>query len=298
MDNRIRTYHLHDMRLDPVEAEVWVSASPEQLTSTTQLRGRLVGPRCPYTTTVEVAYAFREHSRQYESEGAPRLLLRVVIPEPSLWDPQTPFLYEGALELWQSGQLCQQVQVKHGLRTLQLGARGLEVNGKSLPICGIRRSKCTDQQARLLHEKGFNTVLPAAVEDESFWDVADRWGFLVIHGIADSEDLKRVSSLKGHPCCFGWLVTQGPRFEERLTVALALADPALGHYVGVELNSAPTTPLPRGISFLACEAKNLARVEQIPLPKVLLMADSDDAPKSPPQASPTILGWISQRAEG
>ena len=71
----------------------------------TQVRGRLTGPRCPYTTTVEVAYPFREHSRDYGEGGSPRLTLRAIIPEPSWWDPQTPFLYEGPVELWQDGRL-------------------------------------------------------------------------------------------------------------------------------------------------------------------------------------------------
>src|SRR5947209_11341595 len=119
MDNRIREVHIWDSRIEPVEAEVLLSVYPEHLRSSTQVRGRLNGPRCPYTTTVEVAYPLREHSRQYESEGEPRVLSRVLIPEPSLWDPQTPFLYEGPVELWQGGQMCQQVLIRHGLRRIQ-----------------------------------------------------------------------------------------------------------------------------------------------------------------------------------
>jgi hypothetical protein len=298
MDNRIRELQLLDMRLDPTEAEVYLSVYPAQLTSTTQVRGRLTGPRCPYTTTVEVAYPFREHSRQYEADGPPKLVLRVIIPEPSFWDPQTPFLYEGPLELLQGGQVCQQLQVKHGLKAGRVGPRGVEINGKPLKVCGICRGKCTDQQARLLHEKGYNTLLPAAVEDESLWDTADQWGFLVIHTLVTGDDWKLATSLKTHPCCLGWLVGEGPDRDQLLEYALALADPARGHYVGVELNSAPAQPLPGGVSFLACEAKNLAKVEQIPLPKLVLLADRDDAPEPPPELSPGILGWVSQRAEG
>jgi hypothetical protein len=299
MDNRIRSYLLHDMRLDPVEADVWVSVCPERLTSTTQVRGRLNGPRCPYTTTVEVAYALREHNRHYETEGERWVISRVVIPEPSLWDPQTPFLYEGPLELWQSGTMCEQVRVRHGLRKFHLGSRGLEINGKPLPICGIRRAKLTDPQARLLHEKGINALLPVGIEDESLWDNADRWGFVTIQGLANTEDLKRARSLKGHPSCLGYLVTEGPQFEHRLELAaLTLADPLRGHYVGVEFNAAPATSLPNGISFLVCEAKNLAKVEQVPLPKLVLLADRDGAPDLPLGLSSTILGWVSQRAEG
>src|SRR5947209_19355800 len=129
MDNRIREVHIWDSRIEPVEAEVLLSVYPEHLRSSTQVRGRLNGPRCPYTTTVEVAYPLREHSRQYEPEGPARLLLRVVVPEPNFWDPQTAFLYEGFLELWQDGQRTQQAHLKHGLRAAQLGPRTLTLNG-------------------------------------------------------------------------------------------------------------------------------------------------------------------------
>jgi hypothetical protein len=295
MDNRIESILVFDMRLDPMEAEVWMSVAPKEVTSTTQVRGRLIGPRCPYTTTVEVAYPLREHSREYESEGSPRLKLRVILPEPSFWDPQTPFLYEGPLELWQGGQLCQQVQVKHGLRVTRMGPRALHINGKPLKVCGIRRSKCTDHQAELLHGKGYNTLLASAVEDESLWDTADRWGFLVLYRLTERQDLKLAAALKEHPCCLGWLVAEGPDREELLTAALALADPVRGHYVGIELDFTPEQPVPRGVSFLACAAENLAAVEQISLPKIALVpARADDAAEPTFSESAAVLGRISE----
>src|SRR4051794_27732173 len=196
MDNHIRSIHLSDMRLDPTEAEVYVLVRPERLTSTTQVRGRLTGPHSPYTTTVEVAYALREHSRQDESEGPARLTLRVIIPEPNFWDPQTAFLYEGPVELWQDGRLAQQVQVKHGLRVTRMGPRAVQVNGKPLKVCGIRRSKCTDEQAEFLHGKGYNTLLASAIADDGLWDTADRWGFAVIHRLGAKEELPLAAALK------------------------------------------------------------------------------------------------------
>lgn len=294
MENRIESILIFDMRLDPMEAEVWLSVAPERVASTTQIRGRLMGPRCPYTSTVEVAYPVREHSREYESEGFPRLKLRVLIPEPSFWDPQTPFLYEGPLELWQSGQLCQQVQVKHGLRVTRMGPRALHLNGKPLKVCGMRRNTCTEQQAKVLHGKGYNTLLTSAVEDESLWDMADRWGFLVIHGLREREDLKRVAALKEHTCCLGWLVAQGPHQEELLAAALALADPARGHYVGIEMNVPLKMPA-SGISFLACEAENLHASAQVPLPKIVLVPPREEDAAEPTFAeSAAVLGWISE----
>ena len=100
MPNRIQRILVFQSRLTPTEAELWISVYPEQLASDTQIRGRLMGPRCQYSTTVEVAYPLREWKRSYETEDVPHVSLRVIIPEPNFWDPQSPFRYEGPVELW------------------------------------------------------------------------------------------------------------------------------------------------------------------------------------------------------
>jgi hypothetical protein len=104
MENRISEVHVEIRRLDPVEAEALLLVVAEQTTPTTEVRGRVVGPRCAGVTTVEVAYPFRPSPRQ--SADLPGLAARVVIPEPSLWKPETPFVYEVVVELWQDGQRC------------------------------------------------------------------------------------------------------------------------------------------------------------------------------------------------
>src|SRR5438105_3893021 len=103
MANRIRDFHLRDQLDDPAEAEVWVGVIPEQITPATEVRGRLMGPRCHYASTVEVAYPLRLFVRR--PEGLPGLAMRVVIPEASLWEPESPFLYLGPIELWEDGKL-------------------------------------------------------------------------------------------------------------------------------------------------------------------------------------------------
>src|SRR5262249_20125983 len=136
MANRIQRILVMDMRLDPAEAEVWFSVYPAALTTTTQVHGRLMGPACAYSTTVEVAYPLREHKREYEQEGRPHLNHRVIIPEPNFWDPVSPFLYRAVLELWQDKQVCDRSQLTHGLRTLRLGPGGLLWNDRPLRLRG------------------------------------------------------------------------------------------------------------------------------------------------------------------
>src|SRR5262245_11376218 len=96
--NRIYRLEVRDRLIDPNSPEVWISVTPERASPTTELRGRLMGPRCLYASTVEVAYPLRPfHDMPDGLEGLAR---RVIIPEASFWDPISPFLYQGPLELW------------------------------------------------------------------------------------------------------------------------------------------------------------------------------------------------------
>src|SRR5437588_1108014 len=85
------------LKLTPVEAmlECLPPAGAE-------VRGRLVGPTCPYSSTIEVAHHVRGN--------------RIIIPEPAWWDPSSPFLYRGPLEIWRDGARVEAEQVRIGLR--------------------------------------------------------------------------------------------------------------------------------------------------------------------------------------
>ena len=57
----IRRVHVRYRSLSPAAAEVWVSAEVAGATpgAVGELHGRVMGPRCRYATTVEVAYPLR-----------------------------------------------------------------------------------------------------------------------------------------------------------------------------------------------------------------------------------------------
>jgi hypothetical protein len=112
--NRFRRVSAEVLRLSPVEAEVWIVVEAEHITPTTEVRGRLVGPRCANTSTVEVAYPLRPFPRP--PAGVPGLSQRVVIPDPSLWEPQRPFLYHVIVELWEDGARQDEAAFDYGLR--------------------------------------------------------------------------------------------------------------------------------------------------------------------------------------
>ena len=59
MINRIVDLEVNDRSTVPAEAEVHVSVWPERIEPGLEVRGRLMGPRCRFATTIEVAYHFR-----------------------------------------------------------------------------------------------------------------------------------------------------------------------------------------------------------------------------------------------
>src|SRR5690242_18252743 len=102
--------------LNPAEAEIWITILPAN--SDMEVRGRLTGPRCQYATTVEVAHPLSPLPGHLARPGD--LTARAIIPEPSFWDPESPFLYEGTVEVWKGGNRCHEAALSHGLRILQL----------------------------------------------------------------------------------------------------------------------------------------------------------------------------------
>jgi hypothetical protein len=265
MDNRIRRMEVIDRGAAPAEAEVGVRVESMYRTPTTELRGRLMGPRCPYASTVEVAYPLRPSTRQ--PPGLEGLSRRVVIPEASLWDPESPFLYQGPVELWQDGRLCDRVVVTMGLRQRGLGPRGLRWNGKPLSLRGREVTETAEPEAAEQRRAGWNLWLAPAEALPGLCDLADRVGFLVLGRLREMPDAAPWhDGLATHPGFLGWLVGQADLERPWLRDFLAL--PGLAP-VGVELDSLPAAPLPEGVRFLVCPADLAADPACPSLPRLL-----------------------------
>jgi hypothetical protein len=101
MANQIRNVEIRIHRLTPFEAELWVVVVAETITSTTELRGKFVGPKSPTSSTIEVSYPLRPFTRK--PSDLPDLCGRVIIPEPNVWKPETPLVYDATIELWHDG---------------------------------------------------------------------------------------------------------------------------------------------------------------------------------------------------
>jgi hypothetical protein len=266
VSNRIRTLELIDRSL-AAEAELWVRVDPEQPAPGLELRGRLMGPRCRYSSTVEVAYPLRPFPRP--PQGLTGLAARVAIPEASLWDPESPFFYEGPVELWQDGRRCDRVVVRHGLRSVSLGPRGLRWNGQPLALRGREVDRTPEEQeAQAWHDGGVNLLLaPATKQTAALWDIADRVGFAVIGRLSriDDDVLALLGTLETHPCQLGWLLEESAGDHANVE---RLASRPRTTRLGARLEGPCDDWLEARIAFLvgpADQAADLAAVHRRPL---------------------------------
>jgi hypothetical protein len=206
MPNRILHVELRDRSVVPAEAEVHVLVFPERLDTRTEARGRLMGPRCRYASTVEVAYHLRP---LLVPTGRPAIGLRALIPEANLWSPEAPHLYLGPVELWQDGERCDVVEVRHGLRHCSVGPRGLRVNGRLTPLRGREVNDLDEARALALRQAGTNLVVaPVAAAAAGVWEVADRVGLLVLGRVRGPLPEELLPRLASHPSCLGWLLAE------------------------------------------------------------------------------------------
>jgi hypothetical protein len=291
MSNRIREMHVHSGRLNPAESEVWITVHPLELTSTTQVRGRLMGPRCRYSTTVEVAYPLREQNRFYETEDRPHLTMRVIMPEASFWDPESPFYYEGPVELWQGGECCDRKLVRQGLQAHTLGTRGLIWNGRALPIRGVACTRYSESDLVHWHQAGYNTLLLSAPDSEDSIKLAEEIGFLMLFRVTEREDFKKVTAHVDHFSVVGCVLSQ--ELHQDPIVAAVLPVPSEIHLVpGMEFVA--TGAFPATVSCLLCPARVARQEPAMPLPTIVqaegpLPADAKDEP-----LAPGVLGMIWQ----
>lgn len=243
---------VRDYKLSPVEAEIWITI-PDALAEM-QLRGRLMGPRCHYATTVEVAYPLRFLPGQLTRPG--ELTARVVIPEPSLWDPESPFLYEGSVEVWKEGRRWYDTTISHGLRTLQLRKGQLHCNGRALSVRGVIRRDLSERDALELRQEGYNTLVATVGADTApLWDAADRLGFLVLGRLPDTHAaFLHAASLRSHACCLGWLLPEATLGQGALSGAkLSRLQSESGLLLGLEVDHDFSGGLPQGFHFLVAK---------------------------------------------
>jgi hypothetical protein len=111
---KITQLTVEQKRLSTAEAELWVFVHVERSDDATEIRGCLVGPKCVSAETVQINYPLK---RIRSDDHATNVLLgRILIPEPNLWTPETPFVYEGNVELWHEGKVADLKPIRAAFR--------------------------------------------------------------------------------------------------------------------------------------------------------------------------------------
>jgi hypothetical protein len=289
MKNRIHLVNDAGRSLSPMEAEVRLTVFADHVTPTTEIRGRLVGPRCRFATTVEVAYPLR--SPPHERGEIPPLTVCAVIPEPCLWDTQSPFLYRALVELWEDGERCDQAQFDVGLASLTMGTSGLYWNGKRLALRGTTRLPASDAEALRLRQAGYNLLL-APVAQIRTWFTAYEVGFLVLGRLALSEQALRQASVAGAMVsCLGWLLDKELTAPTPEQAAFLAAERQRGRVIALELDRVPSLQRPADLDLLVCKEKALRGLTRVNIPK-LIATDADAAHPSSPFDLPGVVGWV------
>lgn len=209
MSGPIRHIQIDDISLAPTQAELRITVTLARDWGNAEVRGRLMGPRCQFSRTVEIAYSLRTLPGQ--SSDSRSRSFRVIIPEASWWDLQSPFLYEGPLELWQVDQRTDEAWISHGLRSLTLGSQEVRLNGRPVEVKGREIESATAKDFASWRTEGINLLLtPVRAETAVLWSLADQFGMLVLGRIADTdpETKERVARLGEHASSLGWLLPE------------------------------------------------------------------------------------------
>jgi hypothetical protein len=293
MSNRIFGVDLLTTRFDPSEAEVTIVVTPEQPAENLELRGRLMGPRCPYAETVEIAYNLRPLPPQ---DDLPRA--RIIIPEASPWEPTTPFLYEGPLELWQGSTKLDERRISYGLKNLVLRRKGLVLNGKPFQFRGMKLDHCEEAEAGRLHDANYNLLCaPVTGGDDDLWKLADRFGLFMLGQVdAGTDELFWFAEeeLNPHVSSFGWVLPQSVLEQRQLwhTAVSVLRGHRQQLLMGIKLDEPFTGVLPGEVSFVVCSEQLLPELEATKLAKILIVKGNVDDRSGEISPHSVILGRI------
>ena len=146
---------------------------------------------------LEVASSLSELTDLEPGQGQ-RLITRMIVMQPSLWTPATPFLYTVRTELLaDNGSVIDSRETRTGIRTVRITPeKGLMLNGETVSITGTNRHQeypyigyalsdnASYRDAFKIREAGFNLVrcshYPPA---PAFLDACDELGLMVIDAI-------------------------------------------------------------------------------------------------------------------
>ncbi len=119
------------------------------------------------------------------------------IPSPSLWSPDSPYLYEARIRLMKEGQTIDQETVSFGIRHFHFDSQnGFKLNGKRVQLRGVNRhedfpglgnvlpARFNNADAEIIKDLGGNFVRTSHYpQSPSFLEACDRLGIMVYEEI-------------------------------------------------------------------------------------------------------------------
>ncbi len=141
------------------------------------------------------------------SAGGERELAESVnVPNPGVWSPEAPVLYQAVSELLQNGNEIDRVTTSFGIRTLAwsaekgflLNGRPVKLNGGSVhhdngPLGAAAFDRAEERRVELLKAAGHNVVRTAHnIPSPAFLDACDRIGLLVLDEPFDMWEAHKV----------------------------------------------------------------------------------------------------------
>ena len=135
----------------------------------------------------------------YDGEAGAMANVRLEVPNPQLWSPDTPHLYTLRTELRQGGGVIDVYETRFGIRTIRFDANeGFFLNGQSLKMRGMNEhhdagclgaavpDDVVRRRFRILKEMGCNAIRVAHnPASPAFLDLCDEMGFVVVEDAFD-----------------------------------------------------------------------------------------------------------------
>ncbi len=258
-------------RWNPAEAEITFSLVPDDPSRNVELRGKLHGPHCLFSETIEVAYPIKPLPRSGELVRS-----QVYLPDPCPWSPAAPFLYTAHYELWVDNERIVQEQRSLGLKDLLLHPRkGLKLNQQPLELRGLAQ-RSAELDFEPMRKLGVNLVM-APVNEATLpvWTAGDRHGFFVL-GEIDPEDEPTIwlahETLSQHVSALGWVVPHDtihkPQHWHNIVSLLHGLRPDL--YLGLRYEEPAEGQVPGQVSFVVGYDVDVADLAAVHLPQIIL----------------------------
>ncbi|MGF1582491.1 MAG: hypothetical protein ACFCD0_24470 [Gemmataceae bacterium] len=281
----IAKLEFHNQDLSPTNAELLIELRTKSILKNPEVRGRLMGPSCVYSSTIEIAYPMKNWDVAVDE---PVLVTKVIIPEPSLWDPVSPFLYYGPLELWEGEECLARGKLTHGLRSIQMTPRGLRWNGKPMVLRGTVVDEVTELDLVGLREAGFNAiVLTKSARNLETTALADKYGIVILVQLQSLDELDWLHPLASYASVLGWIVPEEVLGDDTFRDKFSPLVVANNQLIGVEVKTGHI-PADRGIAFAFGDDNTLSMCDGSRLPGLILV---DAIPQSVSDEE-SVVGYI------